>query len=385
MCSIGIWDTTIPGIDFDDKGVSNFCKLQQKMIADYPRGDQGATDWQGIVTKMKEKGKGKYYDCIVGVSGGVDSSYLLYLLKNEGLRPLAVNLDNGFNSQIAVQNIFKVTKALDIDLETYVVDYQEVKALLRAYMKASLPWVDTPTDLAIKAVMYKYALKESVRFIVRGNDFRSEGKQPKEWTYSDSKQLKYIYRKFEGKPRLKTFPHWSFFKMIYAGVVKKIKDIRPYYYLEYSKKDAKEFLQEKFNWQDYGGHHHENLFTKFVMAYWLPEKFGIDKRKINLSAQVVSGHISRETALEIISEPFADEKELQELKTYTIKKLDLTESEFNEIWNSPNKKTFDYPSNYNLIFKYIHYLKPVISRLYSYTPMAVTASEYIKEKPNSDT
>ena len=381
ICSIGIWDSTIPGIEFDENGVSNFCRLQQKMIADHPRGEKGEKDWQKIVANMKAKGKGRPYDCIVGVSGGVDSSYLLYKLKNDGLRPLAVNLDNGFNSQIAVQNIFKVTKALNIDLETYVVDYQEIKALLRAYMKASLPWIDTPTDLAIKAVMYKYALQEGVKFIVRGNDFRSEGKQPKEWTYSDSKQLKYIYRKFEGKPRLKTFPKWSFIKMIYAGVIKKIKDIRPFYYIEYSKQDAKRFLQEKYDWVDYGGHHHENLFTKFVMAYWMPEKFGIDKRKINLSAQVVSGHIGRDNALEIISEPFADERELQELKTYTIKKLDLDEAEFEKIWNRPNKKTFDYPSNYNLIFKYIGYLKPILSRLYSFTPMSVTASEFIKEKP----
>jgi len=382
-CTIGIWDTTIPGIQFDENGVSNFCRLQQKMIADHPRGEKGAKDWSAIVSKMKIAGKGKDYDCIVGVSGGVDSSYLLYLLKENGLRPLAVNLDNGFNSKIAVQNIFNVTKALGIDLETYVVDYHEIKALLRAYMKASLPWIDTPTDLAIKAVMYKYALKEGVKYIIRGNDFRSEGKQPKEWTYADARQLKYIYRKFEGKLRLKTFPKLSLLKMVYAGLIKKIKDIRPYYYIEYSKQEAKKMLEEKYGWQDYGGHHHENLFTKFVMAYWLPEKFGIDKRKINLSAQVVSGHISRDKALEIISEPFADEKELLELKTYTIKKLDLHEQEFQKIWEAPNKKTFDYPSNYNLIYKYIGYFKPIISKLYSFTPMSITASEYISEKPKS--
>jgi N-acetyl sugar amidotransferase len=380
ICAVGIWDSSIPGIKFDGNGVSNFCKLQQKMMEQYPRGEKGANDWQEIVKKMKQTGKGKNYDCIVGVSGGVDSSNLLLVLKNSELRPLAVNLDNGFNSKIAVQNIFNVTKALNIDLETYVIDYQEVKSLLRSYMKASLPWIDTPTDLAIKAVMYKYALKEGVRYIIRGNDFRSEGKQPRDWTYADARQLKHIYNRFEGSPRLKTFPKLSLFKMIYAGMIRKIMDIRPYYYIEYSKQEVKKMLTEKFNWQDYGGHHHENLFTKFAMAYWLPQKFGIDKRIINLSAQVLSNQISRDNAVEQILQPFASDKELIELRDYVIKKLDLSENEFEKIWSNPNKNIFDYPSNYNLIYKYSAHLKPLLARLYSYTPMSVTAHNLLEEK-----
>lgn len=383
ICSKGVWDETIPGTVFDENGVSNFCKLQERMMADYPRGQKGKEEWKSFVAQMKAKGKGKRYDCIIGVSGGVDSSYLLHIAHEHGLRPLAVNLDNGFNSDIAVQNIFKVTKALNIDLETYVIEYEEIKDLLKSYMKASLPWVDSPTDLAIKAVMYKYALEEGIRFIIRGNDFRSEGKQPKEWTYSDAKQLKYIHKRFGRRIKLKAYPVLPFRKIIYAGIVKNILDIRPYYYLEYTKQDAKKMLMETYNWKDYGGHHHENIFTKFSMAYWLPEKFGIDKRKINLSAQILSGAITRDEALAELDNSFGSEEELLAMCQYVIKKLDLTQQEFDDIWAAPNRNTFDYPSNYNLIYGLVDKFNPLIKRLYTYTPMSITEREVINNKVNN--
>jgi len=268
---------------------------------------------------------------------------------------------------------------LDIDLETEVVNYEEIKDLLGAYMKASMPWIDSPTDLAIKAVMYKYALKEGIKYIIRGNDFRSEGKQPKEWTYADSKQLKYIHKKFGNGVRLKTYPMLTLRKIIYAGAIRKIKDVRPFYYIDYNKQDAKAFLIKKFDWKDYGGHHHENLFTKFTMAYWLPGKFGIDKRKINLSAQVLSGDITRESAVELLKQPFDSDLNLEDLKNYILKKLNISMDEFTRIWLDINKNSFDYPSNYNLVYKFIGYLKPLISRIYSFTPMSITERDYIKK------
>jgi len=377
ICAKGVWDESIPGITFDEDGVSNFCKLQEKMMRDHPRGEQGLRDWERLVEDMKEAGRGKRYDCIVGVSGGVDSSYLLYIANTYNLRPLAVNLDNGFNSEIAVQNIFKITSKLNIDLETYVIDYEEIKDLLRSYMKAGIPWIDTPTDLAIKATMYKLANQEGIKFILRGNDFRSEGKQPKEWTYSDAKQLLYIHKKFGSGIRLKTYPLLTLPKMIVSGVVKGIKDSRPFYYLPYQKQEAKKMLMEEYNWKDYGGHHHENLFTKFAMSYWLPRKFGIDKRKINLSAQVLSGAISRDEALRQLREPFGEETELEATRDYTIKKLELTTVEFQRIWEAPNGLTFQYPSNYNLIFWLSDKFSPVLKKLYSYTPMSVSARDVI--------
>lgn len=351
------------------------------MMETYPRGEKGFEDWEAIVGRMKEKGKGRSYDCIVGVSGGVDSSYLLVLMKECGLRPLAVNLDNGFSSDIAVQNIYKVTKALDIDLETYVIDYEEVKDLLYAYMRAGIPWIDSPTDGAIKAVMYKIARKENVKFIIRGNDFRSEGKQPADWT--SGADVVHIHKKFGRGVRLKTYPKLSIARIIYAGFIRKIKDVRPYYYLAYKKQDAKKILQDKFDWQDYGGHHHENLFTKFAMAYWLPKKFGIDKRRINLSAQVLSGAITRGQALELIDRPFATEEELASLKNYVLKKLNISENEFKRIWDAPNKKATDFPTNDKFVYGAIKYARPLINRIYAFVPMSVMAHDFFEKDQQS--
>ncbi|SOD81265.1 N-acetyl sugar amidotransferase [Spirosoma fluviale] len=380
VCIKGVWDDTIPGISFDEEGVSNFCRLQEKLMADHPRGEKGQVDWNALVAAMKKAGRANQYDCIIGVSGGVDSSYLLHMAKQYGLRPLAVNLDNGFNSEIAVQNIYKVTTRLGIDLETYVIDYEEIKDLLRAYMKAGMPWIDTPTDLAIKATMYKIARAEGIRYILRGNDFRSEGKQPKEWTYSDSKQLLFIHNRFGSGIALNTYPLLTLPLQIYSGLVKGIKDIRPFYYLDYNKQQAKRLMMDEYDWKDYGGHHHENLFTKFAMAYWLPRKFGIDKRKINLSAQVLSQAITREEALAQLAQPFASATELEQTRQYVVKKLDLTEEEFNQIWLAPAKHTFDYPSNYALIFGLVSRFRPILKRLYAFTPMSVSANDLLEAK-----
>ncbi|MBD2752586.1 N-acetyl sugar amidotransferase [Spirosoma validum] len=380
ICTKGVWDETIPGISFDDNGVSNFCYLQEKLMADYPRGEKGQTDWAKLVSDMKAAGKGKRYDCVLGVSGGVDSSYLLHLAHEYGLRPLAVNLDNGFSRDIAVQNIFNVTSALGIDLETYVIDYEEIKDLLRAYMKAGMPWIDSPTDLAIKATMYKVARAEGIPYILRGNDFRSEGKQPKEWTYADSKQLRFIHRQFGTSVSLKTYPLLPLPLLIYSGLIKGIKDIRPYYYLDYTKQEAKRLLMETYGWKDYGGHHHENLFTKFAMAYWLPRKFGIDKRKITLSAQVLSGVMTRQEALTQLKQPFGTEEELEDTRAYVVKKLALSNDEFQRIWSAPTHNTFDYPSDYAFIFKLVRNFRPVLKKLYAFTPMSVSANDMIGAK-----
>ena len=380
ICAKGVWDETIPGISFDEQGVSNFCRLQEQLMNDYPLGTQGQAEWDRLVSAMKVAGNGKRYDCIIGVSGGVDSSYLLHLARQYDLRPLAVNLDNGFNSHIAVQNIYKLTSVMGIDLETYVIDYEEIKDLLRAYMKAGVPWIDTPTDLAIKATMYKVARAEGIRYVLRGNDFRSEGKQPKEWTYADARQLRFIHRKFGTGVLLKTYPLLTLPKLLYSGIVQGIRDIRPYYFLTYQKQEAKRLLMDQYNWEDYGGHHHENLFTKFAMAYWLPRKFGIDKRKINLSAQVLSGAISREKALAQLQQPFASEEDLQRTQSYVQKKLELTEDEFLSVMNSPGKNTFDYPSDYALMFQLVKRFRPVLKKLYAFTPTSVSANDLLESK-----
>jgi N-acetyl sugar amidotransferase len=378
VCSKGLWDETIPGIQFDKNGVSNYCRLQEKMMLENPRGIVGEKKWALLINKMKSDSGGGKYNCVIGVSGGVDSSYLLHLAKKEGLKILAVHFDNGFNSEVAVNNIYKITKKLNIDLITYVVNYEEIKDLFVSYMKASLPWIDAPTDLAIKATMYNAAIKNDVKYIIRGNDFRSEGKQPTDWTYSDSRQLRYVHKKFGSKAKLKSYPKQSFFKMIYAGFIKKVKDVRPFYFMEYNKQDAKNLLMNIYDWKDYGGHHHENLFTKFAMAYWLPRKFAIDKRKISLSAQILSKAITRSEGLNQLSTEFDTPQNLAALKNYVLKKLSLTTAEFDVIISASNKDYSNYPSNYALIYKNIKYFKWIIVRLYNFKPMSIDSGEMIK-------
>ena len=366
-CEKGLWDESIPGIKFDEKGVSNYVKMFQKFIELYPRGEKGLAEWEEWLKKIKKDGKNKQYDCIVGVSGGTDSCYLLYIAKRYGLRPLAVNLDNGFSSKTAVENIKKVTNALRIDLETFVIDYEEVKAVLRAYIKASLPWIDGPTDLAIKAALYQVAEREGVKYIFNGSDFRSEGKQPTEWTYSDARQLLYILKKFE-KIKLKSFPYYTIFQFIRFGYLKKIKMLRPYYYLDYEKRKAQEFLKNEYGWEYYGGHHYENIFTRFAISYWLPEKFGIDKRIITLSALVMNNEISREQALiELKQDPY-NADEMQYDKDYVLKKLEITNKEFEEYFSRPNKYYNNYPSYMFLLQKFNKYSISGIKKVLPFTP-----------------
>jgi N-acetyl sugar amidotransferase len=379
ICSRGVWDESVPNISFDENGVSNYALLYDALVEAYPRGEKGKSDWKTLVTKIKASGKGKSYNCIIGVSGGTDSSYLLHIAKEQGLRPLAVNLDNGWNSDIAVKNIKKMTTALGIDLETYVIDYEEIKDLLKCYIYAGMPWIDMPTDLAIKAILYKIAAREGVKYILRGNDFRSEGSQPTEWTYGDGKQLKYLHRKF-GKVPLKTFPNYTISSLIYFGALRKIKSIYPFYFLEYNKNLAQEFLISNYGWQYYGGHHFENIFTRFVMSYWLYEKFGIDKRKITLSAQVLSGEINRESALESIMEIPYNKDEIDGVLNYLTKKLDLTRDEFDIQFQSPNHSFHDYPS-YNYIFNTMSRVaNPILKLIFSNKPQSLYKAEIIDNK-----
>lgn len=348
-CSKGVWDTTIPNITFNEDGVSNYYEMFKKLEVEFPRGEKGKEKWDSIVEQIKKEGKGKKYDCIIGLSGGVDSCYLLHMAVREwGLRPLAFNLDNGWSSDIAVSNIKSMTDHLNVDLETYVIDYEEVKPVLRSFMKAGLPWVDGATDRAIKSSIFKIASKEGIKNILVGTDFRSEGKQPEEWTHMDSKLFSHIVKRFEKNTKLKTYPNLSLFKQIYLGAVKNIKRYQPFYYLEYQKKVAKEFLIENYGWKDYGGHHHENLFTKFIISYWLKKKFNIDKRIITFSAQIISGEKDREEAIKELNQPAYDTEQMERDKLTVIKKLGLSEDEFDEIWKGENKTFKDYPSHYNL-------------------------------------
>jgi len=359
VCKSGVWDESIPDISFDKNGISNYAKIFQKMLVDFPRGETGMDQWLATVNKIKKAGRGKRYDCIIGVSGGTDSSYLLHLAKEYNLRPLAINLDNGWSSDIAVKNMKRLTTALEIDLETYVIDYEEVIDVLKAYLKARLPWADNPTDLAINAILYKKASKENLKYVLIGHDFRTEGFQPREWTYGDAKQMRYIAKKFSGR-KIKSFPSLSIWKFGYLSFVKGIKMVKPFFYLPYNKSDTKVFLAQNYGWEDYGGHHYENIFTRFIISYWLFEKFGIDKRKITLSALLLSGEVKRENVLEVLSKKPFDDSQIKKDKEYIIKKLKMSLEEFDSLFNGDRKYFYDYPSYFPMFERYQKIIFPLM-------------------------
>jgi N-acetyl sugar amidotransferase len=368
ICNTCVLDENVPDIEFDEFGECNYCKVHKALEKDYPLGKKGEEDFAALVNEMKRAGKKSEYDCIVGVSGGTDSTYLLLLAKQYGLRPLAVNVDNGWHSEIAVNNIKKSLDILNINLRTYVIDWEEMKKIHISFMKASLPWPDGTTDIAITSALYKIAAEENIKYVLIGHDFRSEGKQPEEWTYTDGKMIKKITQKYF-KVKFKSFPNLTIKDYLYYGFIKKIKNVRPFWYLEYNKPEAKKIIEKELGWQYYGGHHHESIFTRFIISYWLPQKFNIDKRKVTLSAYVRSGMMSREEALNELKQAPYDKLKMEEDKEYVLKKLGLTQQEFDEIWNSPNKKFTDYPSYYPIYQKWGKLVIWVLKILFPFKPM----------------
>jgi N-acetyl sugar amidotransferase len=346
ICTRSILDTTVPGITFDENGVSHYCKIYDEMAKLYPEGEKAKEQLAEVIKKIKEKGRGKKYDCIIGVSGGTDSSYTMLKVIEAGLRPLAVHLDNGWNSDIAVKNIKKACSILGIDLYTYVIDWEEFKDLQISFLKASTPDAEIPTDVAIHATLVKIAAKEGVKFVLNGHSFRTEFIMPKGWTYMDGKYIKSVQKMF-GKKKLKSFPNFTVTDVLYYNFIKGIKVIPFLNYYDYTKEEAKKILIEKLDWQYYGGHHHENTYTKFYQSYLLPVKFGIDKRKTALSASVLSGKMTREEALNAIEadKHFVD----QETIDYVISKLGLTQAEFDAIMKLPVKSFQDYPTYHPLM------------------------------------
>ncbi len=345
VCSKCILDTTVPEIFFDEQGVCNYCKINDEIMKQYPAKDEGKKLLDDIVKKIKRKGKGKKYDCIVGVSGGTDSTYTLHFVKQLGLRPLAVHFDNGWNSEIAVKNIKNATNKLGIDLYTLVADWEEFKDLQVAFLKSSTPDAEVPTDYAIISVLLKVAAKENIKYIIEGQASRAEGTTPLGWTYHDGRYLRNVQKKY-GKKKSKSFPILSLFHLIYYFFVRRVKLVRPLEYIDYSKEMARKLNKEELGWEDPGGHHHESIFTKFFQSYYLNEKFHIDKRKRECSAKIRSGNMTREEALEEVSHPYPVEDGIVD---YTKNKLELSDEDFDAIMKAPNKSFLDYKTYYPLI------------------------------------
>jgi N-acetyl sugar amidotransferase len=368
ICTNCVMDTTDPDITFDENGVCNHCRrfeteLKQKWFPN----KEGKKKLNKIIEQIRNDGKGRNYDCIIGLSGGVDSSYLAYMLRTEypELRILAVHVDAGWNSELAVQNIQNIVEILEIDLHTEVIDWEEMKDLQRAFLKSSLFNQDIPQDHAFFATLYKVAKKNKIKYFLSGSNIATESILPLKWGSSamDAIQLKAIHQQFGEKP-LKTFPILSFIdKYFYNRYIKGLKVISPLDYVPYEKERAQQIIIEKLNWRDYGGKHHESRFTKFFQSYYQPKKFGFDKRKAHLSSLIVSGQLSREIALKELRKPLYLEAEFQEDFEFIAKKLDFSIEEFKAIIEQPNKFYGDYPNEQVVleklqsIRKYIPFLK----------------------------
>lgn len=340
LCKRCILDTTVNDIWFDNQEECKYCKIHDELEKLHPLGPGLEKELNEMVLKIKKAGSNKQYDCIVGVSGGRDSTYTLLVAKKLGLKPLAVHFDNGWNTDISVRNIKKACEKLDVDLYTVVADWEEFKDLQVSFLKSSTPDADIPTDYAIYSVLYNIANKEGVKYILNGHSFRTEGTSPISWTYMDPLYVKNVHRKFGKIKKIKSFPHMSVIKLQYLVFIKGVREFRLMEFIDYNKKKVDVVLKEELDWEYYGGHHHENHYTKFFQSYYLPQKFNIDKRKTELSALVRSGQISREEAIkEIEASPYHYE---QETVDYVINKLEIPSEEWDKIMKSPVKSHDEY-------------------------------------------
>ncbi len=365
ICSVSVMDTTDSEITFNEEGVSNHVLEYQNYIKNLKPNTEKANKLRSLMVKeLKKAGKNKDYDCIIGLSGGVDSSYVAwYVTKILRLRPLIVHVDAGWNNEIAVHNIENIVNILDLDLHTVVLDWSEIKDLQLAYFKSSLANIDVPQDHAIIKCVYNVAIEYNIKYIVNGNNMSTESILPSSWGYdaSDSIQIKDIHKKFGTKP-LSNYPLLSFFqRYIYYPRILKIKSFSPLDWIDYNKGDAKKLLIKELNWKDYGGKHYESKFTKFFQAHYLPIKFNFDKRKAHLSSLIVSGQITREEALIELKEPLYNKIELQNDIDFFIKKLGITLEEYNEIMDTPPRFYYEYANSEKLINRIRKFYHPIKS------------------------
>ena len=349
ICVNCVMDTTDPKNTFDDRGFCRHCRnFYANILPNWHTDERGWADLQNIVRRIKQAGAGKDFDCIMGVSGGIDSSYLTYVAKEKlGLRPLVFHVDAGWNSQVAVNNIEKMVKALGLDLYTEVVDWAEMQDLQLAFFKAGVAHLDTPQDHVFSAAMYRFAVRHKIKYILNGGNYSTECvENPLEWHYhaSDLVQLKDIHEKFGRRP-LKTFPLSNIltYKIFYT-YFKGITRIRPLDYVPYIQKDAIELLTRKFGWQEYPHKHYESRFTKFYEGYWKPKKFGIDVRKAQFSSLILTQQMTREEALEKLSRPALDDDTVRKEFEYVATKLGITVKELQGYLDAPNKTYRDYKS-----------------------------------------
>jgi N-acetyl sugar amidotransferase len=364
QCSKTVLDNIAdPYITFDNEGVCNYYYDYLKAEKEYVfTGEEGEFKLKQNIDKIKLAGKGKKYDCILGVSGGVDSTYLALKAKEYGLRVLCVHFDNGWNSELAVKNIENIISKLNFDLETYVINWNEFRDIQLAYFKANVVDIEAITDHAITGTIYKIASKYNIKYILSGNNIVTEAILPKSWYFnkSDHINLQDIHKKYGTIP-LKTFPFFGTKEKYYYQKFKGIQTVELLNFMPYNKKEVKKIIIEKLNWTDYGGKHYESLFTRFYQGYILPNKFGIDKRKAHLSNLICSGQMTKNEAILELEKHMYDSELLESDKEFVLKKLGLSESQFEDYMNQERREHNEFETEKSLyhIYPILKPLKPL--------------------------
>lgn len=353
MCSRTVMDTTDPEIRFDEEGVSNHYWHAKDLISRLVRpGASGEAELEALAEQIREEGKGKPYDCVMGVSGGVDSSYVGVMARDLGLRPLAVHLDNGWNTDTAVSNIHSLLEKLDIDLFTHVVNWDQFRDLQRSVFLSSLPNIEAVTDHAIKALLLQTADKFGVRYVLSGSNANTEAILPEAWGYNadDSRIILAAKKKF-GDPKIgfDTYPHVSFVDYVRYTYVKKIRFIPLLNYGDFNKARALEIMKQRIGYVPYARKHGESRFTRFFQEYYLPEKYGFDKRKAHLSSLIASGQMTRDEALGELEKPLYDPISKMIDVEYCTRKLGFPEEEWARVMAMPIAYPGDFPNNRRLI------------------------------------
>ena len=350
-----------PDILINDHGVCNHCITFDFEFNKLPKGINREKELDSIIKKIKLKGIGKNYDCLLGVSGGVDSSYLAYLCSIYGLRPLIIHFDNGWNSELSVLNIQNLLDKLGFDFETLVINWDEFKDLQLSYFKAGVVDLEFPTDHAILASMFKIAKKHNIKFVLSGHNVVTEGTYlPKSWVHSklDYLNLTDIHKQF-GSIKLKTYPYLSFIKRLYNFYNSQFEYIQLLNLVDYNKFEVKKKLVSELSWKDYGGKHFESIFTRFYQGYILPNKFNIDKRVFHYSCLVQSEQITREQAIQLLQEPIYDKNLLESDKKYVLKKLNFNEATFEDYMRAPIRKHNEFKSEQKYWNKYFFVIKQI--------------------------
>ena len=346
-------------ISFDNNGVCNYCNYYTNEVKELGSNEQKQKHLTDKIAQIKKSGEGKKYDCLLGLSGGVDSSYMAILAHELGLRPLVIHLDNGWNSDIAVKNIEKICEKFNFELYTYVIDWEEFAGLQKAYLRAGVIDIEVLTDHAIFAILNKLAHKFNIKYTLSGFNLETEAIMPKGWTYNkrDYSNIKDIAFKFGDNLKIKTFPFVSFYKALYYYWVSKLETFEILNFIDYDKEKAKNRLISEVSWVDYGGKHYESVFTKFYQSYILPVKFGVDKRRAHFSNQICAGKLTKEQANHLLQNKPFDENSIAADSEYILKKFDMTTSEFEKIMQEKPRQHNEFDTDQRLWERYFKFIK----------------------------